>query len=316
LVSIALCTYNGEQYLAQQLRSILDQSYENIEVIAVDDCSSDDTLSILQQFAAQDPRVRLFQNETNLGFRRNFERAMKLCSGEYIALADQDDVWLPHKIATLLDEIGDNLFIYSRVRLIDTHNMPIDRPFPTINRVDGWCALSLLFDNSVTGHACLMRRELLERALPLPDLFVHDQWLAIVAAASGQLKASRQMLSLYRLHASNAILDNKRRRTESRAAKNLTRLQHTIKMLKTLRDAAILPEQDQTQLERLLQLLPLNDRCFYNHKLARFLRKHSSQFLRLYSNRRKAILKLCRGVRYFQLLDFFSPRRPTSTHAH
>ncbi|MFT4918317.1 MAG: glycosyltransferase involved in cell wall biosynthesis, partial [Zhongshania aliphaticivorans] len=96
-ISVAMCTYNGERFLAEQLDSILNQTYKNIELVVVDDVSTDGTLRLLDEYAARDGRIRVIRNSENIGFVRNFEKAMGACSGEFIALADQDDIWFPEK---------------------------------------------------------------------------------------------------------------------------------------------------------------------------------------------------------------------------
>src|ERR1700743_1857825 len=98
LVSIALCTYNGAAYIEEQLDTLVNQSYPNCEIIVVDDCSKDNTVKILSEYADKYPQVRIHINEKNLGYTRNFEKAIRLCKGEYIALCDQDDIWDPQKI--------------------------------------------------------------------------------------------------------------------------------------------------------------------------------------------------------------------------
>ena len=85
LVSIALCTYNGGAYLGEQLDSIVNQSYSPLELIAVDDCSTDNTLDILKEYAAKYPFIKVFVNPENLGYIRNFEKALQLCNGDFIA---------------------------------------------------------------------------------------------------------------------------------------------------------------------------------------------------------------------------------------
>src|SRR5215207_2518174 len=98
-ISIALCTYNGEQYLQQQLDSFVAQSRPPDELVVCDDRSTDRTVPIVEDFAKRAPfRVELVINETNLGSTRNFEKAIGLCTGDIIFLADQDDVWLPEKL--------------------------------------------------------------------------------------------------------------------------------------------------------------------------------------------------------------------------
>ena len=105
-VSIALATYNGEKYLREQLDSILSQSIQDFELVACDDCSTDSTLKILNEYAEKDFRVKVFTNEKNLGFKKNFEKAIFLCSGDYIALSDQDDIWTENHLQVLLENIG------------------------------------------------------------------------------------------------------------------------------------------------------------------------------------------------------------------
>ena len=102
-----MATYNGEAFIREQMDSILAQSYKNIEVVACDDCSTDGTYEILQEYARKDGRVKCFQNAANLGFKKNFERAITLCSGEFIALSDQDDVWLKEKLEVQLKALKE-----------------------------------------------------------------------------------------------------------------------------------------------------------------------------------------------------------------
>src|ERR1700742_869803 len=102
LVSIALCTYNGERFLSKQLDSLLSQTYINIEIIIVDDGSHDNTWNILIDYAQKNKRLQISQNARNLGHTCNFERAIKLCNGDYIAIADQDDIWESDKIKTMI----------------------------------------------------------------------------------------------------------------------------------------------------------------------------------------------------------------------
>src|SRR5690349_17434303 len=98
-ISIALCTYNGGPFLAEQLASYVQQTRLPDELVVCDDCSSDNTMAILRDFAARAPfAVRLHQNAANLRSTRNFEQAIRLCTGDVIALSDQDDVWLPEKL--------------------------------------------------------------------------------------------------------------------------------------------------------------------------------------------------------------------------
>jgi len=114
LVSVVMCTYNGEKYLHPQIGSILSQSYDNLELIIVDDASTDSTVKILEEYKRRDSRLRYFVNERNIGYNKNFEKAFSLANGNYIAPCDQDDIWDPSKIETMMKEwLKDSLFVYS-----------------------------------------------------------------------------------------------------------------------------------------------------------------------------------------------------------
>lgn len=306
LISVAMCTYNGEHFLHAQIDSILGQTYPHLEIVIVDDCSTDSTPDIINNYAKKDPRIRFIRNESNIGFIRNFQRALENCHGSLIALADQDDIWLPEKITTLHQEIEDNLMIYSAVKLMDADGTPIKKPFPNVRRIDGSCALSLLLGNCVTGHACLLRQELLEKALPFPtDILSHDQWLALVAAAQGRLRASNQALSWYRSHDNNALLSSKKKkRRNNKGKKALAKNSRLLALGQALQQIALLEKPDQTKLEEYLNLLERNRHVFYNYRLDHFLRRYKSDFLRLYNSPDNRIKKACRGYWYYYLNPF------------
>ena len=122
MISIAMATYNGELFIREQLDSILTQTLSDWELIVCDDGSTDNTLSILQEYANNDSRIKIYQNETNLGFKRNFEKAIGLCSGECIALCDQDDIWYPNHLEILLNLIGNNSLSIGNSDIVDTNN--------------------------------------------------------------------------------------------------------------------------------------------------------------------------------------------------
>ena len=105
MISIALPTYNGEKYIREQLDSIYNQTLVPDEVVVVDDCSTDNTVNILEEYS-QRYGLKYFVNDSNIGYNKNFEKAIRLCAGDYIALSDQDDVWFPTKIQVSYDAIS------------------------------------------------------------------------------------------------------------------------------------------------------------------------------------------------------------------
>ncbi len=201
LVSVAMCTYNGARFLKEQLDSILAQSYPDIEIIITDDGSADDTPAILAEYAARDARVRWSVNEVNLGFVKNFEKAISLCSGRYIALADQDDLWDPRKIERFVETIGMNAMIYSDAELIDAEGKPLGSYLirPGKRPVAGSMPLAFILDNCVSGNTLMFERSLLPRLLPIPEgISFHDQWIAFAASASGTIVSTEEALTRYR----------------------------------------------------------------------------------------------------------------------
>ena len=97
-VSVVMTTYNGELFLREQLDSILCQTYPIHELIVQDDCSTDNTVEIIKEYATRHPFIKLYVNEHNLGFNKNFKTAVMKATGDYVAIADQDDIWFPEKI--------------------------------------------------------------------------------------------------------------------------------------------------------------------------------------------------------------------------
>jgi glycosyltransferase involved in cell wall biosynthesis len=204
LISVALCTYNGERFLREQMDSLLAQTYSNFEIVAVDDCSTDGTLSLLREYKSQDRRVAVHVNTINLGFRKNFEHAMSLCRGDLISPCDQDDIWLPEKLELLHGALGNCAMVYCDSDIIDEHGRSQNRPMSSrCNMVSTNDAAVFVAANCVAGHSMLFRRRLLARAFPVPDCFYYDWWLAAIATTAGGVAYLDRQLVKYRFHDSN-----------------------------------------------------------------------------------------------------------------
>ena len=206
LVSIALCTLNGEHYLPVQLESILAQTYSRLEVVVLDDGSTDATVGMLEDYARRDSRIRLHHNPQRLGFIRNFERAITLCTGELIALSDQDDIWHPEKIERLLRHLNGHTLVYHDSELIDAEGNALGKRITDLGAMlRGQHPLAFIFGNCVSGHALLFRRDLVRYLLPFPTCFYHDQWLALIASSLGTIDFVEDCLVQYRRHESAAV---------------------------------------------------------------------------------------------------------------
>jgi glycosyltransferase involved in cell wall biosynthesis len=207
LISIAVCTFNGERYLTAQLESLVAQTWGNLEIVVVDDCSNDGTLGIIEEFAGRDSRIKLHKNNQNLGVNKNFSRAMALCKGELIAPCDQDDIWHPQKLSRLHAHVGEHAMSYCDSELITADGVRMNmRISDRIHMYQGDDPTVFAFWNCVSGHAMLFRRSLLDFALPIPDIKFHDWWLAFLATTNGAIVYLNEPLVQYRQHA-NAQTD-------------------------------------------------------------------------------------------------------------
>ncbi len=192
-VAICMTTYNPPpDLLERQLQSIRDQSHGNWFCIISDDCSSPHSYARIESAVAGDPRFVLSRSERRLGFYRNFERALALVGpgAEYVAMADQDDHWHPDKLEALLAAIGDAQLAYSDARVVTRDGELISTTWWNTRRNNHSDLLSLLVANAITGAASLLRRELLDYALPFPPYqfaHFHDHWIGLTALATGKV---------------------------------------------------------------------------------------------------------------------------------
>lgn len=171
LVSVVMATFNGARFVGAQLDSILNQSYPKLEVVIVDDHSTDNTFDILSDYARKDARIRLYRNDKNLGYVKNFERGLCLATGDFIAPSDQDDIWLPHKIEFLLQHIGDEAIAYGDSKLIDENGNYLGLRISDLKCLTTFeNCLNYLIGNSAPGHGMLIRKEVIPAAIPLPTV--------------------------------------------------------------------------------------------------------------------------------------------------
>lgn len=206
LVSVVLATYNGERFLPQQLDSILQQTYPNLEIVVVDDGSKDGTIALIQDYMLRYPNVRLIQNEKNLGVTKTFERGIQESRGAYIAFSDQDDLWLPEKLQVLTEAIGDYDAVYANSLLVDEDGQSLGRSFTTImNMATYRHGGSFLLSNSVPGHAILAKADFLKRILPIPATVLYDLWIGFCAGGNNGIAFVDKVLVHYRQHDSNTV---------------------------------------------------------------------------------------------------------------
>jgi len=221
-VSVALCTRNGARYLPEQIRSICSQVPLPREIVVSDDGSTDDTLAVVRDTLAQcgmtdQIALRVFSNTPPLGVTRNFEQAARACSHELIALCDQDDVWHPGRLARMVAQFEsrpDLLLLHTDARLVDGELKPLGstlfhalevQPAELAAIASGQAFGVLLRRNLVTGATTMFRKTLLDAALPFAPEWVHDEWLAAIAAAVGRMDVLPEPTIDYRQHGNNQI---------------------------------------------------------------------------------------------------------------
>jgi glycosyltransferase involved in cell wall biosynthesis len=247
-ISVALCTYNGGRYLEKQLESIALQSRLPCELIVCDDCSSDDTIAILKRFQVDAPfSVQVIQNRLRLGSTRNFDQAIGLSRGEYIALCDQDDRWLPEKLERLSHVLHDNPFlggVFSDANLIDADERPLgislfQRHKFTAGRQCSFLSYPtsmLLKHDVVTGATLMFRASLRRYSSPIPASWVHDGWLAWMIALHARLSLIPEPLIEYRIHGGQQLGVGNPAGAASRTGCAETRRQHYTRVARQFED--------------------------------------------------------------------------------
>lgn len=215
-ISVALCTYNGESFIAKQLESILQQTTQVDEIVVFDDCSTDATVQIVKEIQKNSAiNIRLTQNEQNLGYIKNFEACVKACTGDLIFFSDQDDFWVPTKVEKILALFEKNpnwMAVFSNARVIDQHGHA--KGFSSFDAIEfnaeqqdhwkkGGAFEILLRGYVVTGATLAIRKEVVDKVFPVPMIIeelIHDGWIAVYLAMFNQIGFTNECLIDYRTH--------------------------------------------------------------------------------------------------------------------
>lgn len=240
LVSVALCTYNGAQFLSEQLQSISHQTRPPDELILSDDGSTDATLALAREFAscAGFP-VHILTGPERLGSTRNFERALRRCCGDLIALSDQDDRWQPERLAhsiSIFEAQPDTTLVFTDGSLIDETGSPLPGSLwqrfgftgDIYRRFQAGNYGLLCRERFITGATMMLRRTALAHALPIPPEWIHDAWLSIVLSFHGSIVALEEPLIEYRIHPQQQVGASSRwqRQATRQADAHWTRIHH------------------------------------------------------------------------------------------
>ena len=215
-IDILMATYNGEKYVAEQIESILNQTYKNIRLVISDDCSTDGTRDVLKKYEKNE-RVEIHLQEKNLGYIRNFEYLLKQVKNELYMLSDQDDFWLEEKVEKTVEvlEKENADMVFGDLEIVD-ENLKTIYPsfgdFMLLNRkikkkINSY-ELNYLY-NCVTGCTLLSKKKYLDKILPIPyesKYVVHDHWIALmVSVLNGKMVYIPEKYIKYRQHGNNQI---------------------------------------------------------------------------------------------------------------
>lgn len=310
-ISVVMATCNGAPFLARQLESVLGQTRPADEIVIVDDASQDDTVAVVGRYARSGP-VRLEVNPARLGPNGNFEKGLRLSSGDLIFFCDQDDVWLPEKIEAMSRQADGADLLYSDAELIDDRDRVIReselRDYLRSRPVAGDNAWFFTQGNCVSGHNLVISRALAERALPFPDGVMYDQWLALVAAATGGIAYLDRRLCRHRIHdrnfCNNQLLvketqGSPRRPKGTLRERFLERQGRIRRLVDLLGERGLLP----VSLEPVRDHFARLDRTFFDVPLFRHMVRNLDRYFpnRKGLDRLDQAIKFCRGARGYWL---------------
>ncbi|MCB9426761.1 MAG: glycosyltransferase [Flavobacteriales bacterium] len=292
--SVALCTYNGERFIREQIDSILNQTQSVDEIVVCDDGSTDKTLDILEQYAIDNPNLfRIYKNEVNLRSVKNFEKAISLCSNEVIFLCDQDDKWESTKVKAFCSYFES----HPEINVIASNGFYMDENSATAEKYSLWDIPEFLNNRSIpfdyfkiisylgnlaTGASMAVRREFVINIMPFPIIpgFHHDEWVALIAAHHNSFELISKKLFCYRIHKNQqvgGVFFKKNKRTERFFIHtyNLENEKLSLKSYKII-------------LKKLIQAYEKNNKIIaLNHKLSYIFKENSKAIITLYLNRKK-----------------------------
>ncbi|VDG69867.1 glycosyltransferase [Clostridium carnis] len=210
LVSILLAVYKpNEEWLVEQLVSLNEQTYENLELLIYDDCPEFPVNEEYFKKYITNFNYALIRGEKNRGSNMAFEELTQLGNGEFFAYCDQDDIWELEKIELMIDKFEEDVTLtYSDLCIIDENGIKKHNSLKDIRKrivyKSGYdLANGLLMANFVTGCAMIVRKDIAIKAIPFEESLVHDQWIAIIAAINGKIQLIDRPLVRYRQHSSN-----------------------------------------------------------------------------------------------------------------
>lgn len=260
MISVAVATYNGEKFIEKQLNSIREQNLSVDEVVICDDCSTDKTYEICENFIEKNSlkNWRLYKNETNVGYCLNFYGAIEKCLGDIIFLADQDDEWYPEKTEKMMACMGENPHISvlsSRYDVIDGESNIIENSGVTYlgerydDSIEYISAESQIGCSYIRGFSICFRKSLkpLIKPIDLKSLLSHDWLICMLGALTGKTAILNTILTSYRYHGDNVtLMSSDKKKSERKLEKRIRGVEESVNghnYLITLSEDEILNKQ-------------------------------------------------------------------------
>lgn len=232
MVSVCMAVHNGANYIRAQVDSIMCQLGPDDELIVSDDHSHDDTLALVEAY--RDTRISIYRNDRR-GIVNNFELALRQAKGDYIFLADQDDIWYPEKVSVMCAELEHFDMVVCDCTLVRhddgsaAQGLVMVPSFFKFNRSRSGLLRNLV-RNSYMGCCMAFRKEVLQAALPIPkQVGLHDSWIGMVAETRFRTKFLDRVLVDHRLHGKNASTSGRRSTLHP-----LTRIHQRYQIVRTL----------------------------------------------------------------------------------
>lgn len=218
-LSVAVCTYNGEKYIKEQLLSIIRQDYPIDEIVVCDDGSNDNTLNIVRRIANKFNKLdwHIEKNSPNIGVTRNFEKAISFCTGDIIFLSDQDDIWLSNKVKVIVDFFRNHPninVVFTDAYLVDSEGNKLTK-YSLLDAVDlkpnlkywnkGINFEIMNHSNKATGATMAFRRDYVNILMPFHKIGLHDEQIATIASLQSCIEVIPLRLISYRQHGNNVV---------------------------------------------------------------------------------------------------------------
>lgn len=215
-LSVVMCTYNGTKYVSEQIESIVNQTRKADEIIIIDDNSVDNTFEILSKYKKNFKEINLFKNENKLGYIKNFSKGILKATKDIIVLSDQDDVWISNKLEAIEKYFLSNnraLAVFSNAYCVDEKSKYLHKTlwdsigykYKVSDFKNKKIINTMLKKDIVTGATLAFRSSMIEYIFPIDMRYIHDTWIAMLAASQGRLGSIPDKLIKYRVHQNQII---------------------------------------------------------------------------------------------------------------